>query len=204
MPIGPLRAMLSRLNAAFSCSGLSDDDLLQRFIRTRDDAAFSAIVRRHGPMVLGVCRRVLAHAQDAEDAFQATFLVISLKAASLAHPKLLGNWLYGVAYRAALEAKRARRRRKERQVSAMPEIEVAESQDLSRDVKPLLDSELSRLSEKHRTAVILCDLEGRSLRDAARSLGIPEGTLSGRLTTARRKLAVRLARRGVTLTPGAL
>jgi RNA polymerase sigma factor (sigma-70 family) len=155
-------------------------------------------------MVLGVCRRVLGHAQDAEDAFQATFLVLARKATAIGQRDLLGNWLYGAAYRAALEAKATRRRVKERQVRDMPAPEAAADTDDWRELRPVLDRELGRLPEKYRVPVVLCELEGRTRRDVARQLGIPTGTLSGRLTTARRLLAGRLARLGFALPVGAL
>jgi RNA polymerase sigma factor (sigma-70 family) len=183
---------------------MTDGQLLECFLTRRDEAAFEALVRRHGPMVLGVCRRVLRNHHDAEDAFQATFLVLARKAASIGQRELVGNWLYGAAYRAALEAKAARRRIRERQVSSMPEPEaVAEAPDGS-DLRPVLDQELSRLPDKYRVPVVLCDLQGRTRGDVARQLGIPAGTLSGRLTTARRLLARRLARHGFTVAGGAL
>jgi RNA polymerase sigma factor (sigma-70 family) len=184
--------------------GISDGKLLESFIIRRDEAAFGALVRRHGPMVLGVCRRVLRNAHDAEDAFQAAFLVLARKAASIRQRELLGNWLYGVAYRTALGAKAAaaRRRFKERQVSEPAQREAAAEADVWLDVQPLLDQELSRLPDKYRVPVVLCDLEGRTRKEAARQLGIPEGTLSGRLTTARRRLAQRLTRQGVVLSGG--
>jgi RNA polymerase sigma factor (sigma-70 family) len=186
--------------------GMTDGQLLECFVARRDEAAFEALVRRHGSMVLGVCRRVLRHPQDAEDAFQAAFLVLARKAASIRRRELLGNWLYGVAYRTALDARAAaaRRRAHERQVSAMPEPEARDSADVGDDLRPLLDQELHRLPNRYRVPVVLCDLEGRTRREAARQLGVPEGTLSGRLTTARRILARRLARRGVSLSAGAL
>jgi RNA polymerase sigma factor (sigma-70 family) len=185
-------------------SGMTDGQLLECFLTRRDEVAFEALVRRHGPMVLGVCRRLLGHAQDAEDAFQATFLVLVSKGASIQQRELVGNWLYGAAHRAALEVKAARRRVKERQVSALPEPVVLEEPEVWRDLRPILDQELNRLPEKYRVPVVLCDLEGRTRRDIARQLGIPEGTLSGRLTTARRLLARRLARHGLALSAGAL
>jgi RNA polymerase sigma factor (sigma-70 family) len=177
---------------------MTDGQLLECFVARRDEAAFEALVGRHGPMVLGVCRRLLRHEQDAEDAFQATFLVLVRRAASVGQRELLGNWLYGVAYRTALDARAAalRRRARERQVSPMPEPEAADTADVGRELRPLLDRELSRLPNKYRVPVVLCDLEGRTRRDVAGLLGIPAGTLSGRLTTARRMLARRLARRG--------
>jgi RNA polymerase sigma factor (sigma-70 family) len=196
-----------RRAALFPDGGTSTDaHLLECFVRRRDEAAFEALVRRHGPMVLGVCRRLLRNAQDAEDAFQATFLVLVRKAAALGHRELLGNWLYGVAYRTALDARAAaaRRRARERQVSPMPEAEVNEGADVGRDLRGLLDRELNRLPDKYRVPVVLCDLQGRTRRDVADQLGVPVGTLSGRLTTAHRLLARRLGRYGLSLAGGAL
>jgi RNA polymerase sigma factor (sigma-70 family) len=186
--------------------GLTDGQLLECFVRRRDEAAFEALVRRHGPMVLGVCRRVLRSHEDAEDAFQATFLVLVRKASAIGQRHLLGNWLYGVAYRTALDARAAaaRRRARERQGGPMPEPEAAGGAEDGRDLRALLDQELNRLPDKYRVPVVLCDLEGRTRRNAALQLGIPAGTLSGRLTTARRMLARRLARHGLGLSVGAL
>jgi RNA polymerase sigma factor (sigma-70 family) len=176
---------------------MTDGQLLDCFLAERDEAAFEVLVRRHGAMVQGVCRRVLHNPHDAEDAFQATFLVLVRKAASIKRREQLSNWLYGAAYRAALEAKA--RRPRERQVSPMPEPETPVA-ELWHDLRPLLDLELSRLPDKYRSAIVLCDLEGRTRKEAARRLGVAEGTLSGRLTTARRRLARRLARHGLMVT----
>jgi RNA polymerase sigma-70 factor (ECF subfamily) len=177
--------------------GLTDGQLLASFVERRDEDAFEALVRRHGPMVLGVCRRLLRHAHDAEDAFQATFLVLARKAASLRSRELVGNWLYGTAYRTALGARGmiARRQARERQVEDMPEP-LAEAAAPWADLLPLLDQELNRLPEKYRVPVVLCELEGKSRKEAARLLGLPEGTLSWRLARARQLLARRLARFG--------
>jgi RNA polymerase sigma factor (sigma-70 family) len=185
-------------------SGMSEGQLLESFVARRDEAAFEALVRRHGPMVLGVCRRVLRNPHDVEDAFQATFLVLVRKAAFIRERELLGNWLYGVAYRTALDARAAaaRRRARERQVSIMPESEAGNSTPMEQDLRPFLDQELNRLPEKYRVPVVLCDLEARTRREVARQLGIPVGTLSGRLTVARRILAKRLARYGLALSSG--
>ncbi len=184
--------------------GLTDGQLLTRFVAARDEASFAALVRRHGPMVLGVCSRLLRDFHDAEDAFQATFLILARKAGSVVKRESVGCWLYGVAYRTAQEARSAsaRRRQRERPMSEVPHpvVPPAESQDW----RPLLDQELNRLPEKYRSAVVLCDLEGRSRREAARQLGIPEGTLSSRLATARQMLAKRLAGSGLALSGGAL
>ncbi len=156
------------------------------------------LVRRHGPMVLGVCRRVLRNEHDAQDAFQATFLVFVLKAASVIPREALANWLYGVAYRTALGARTAdtRRRAKER---AMPKREPLE-EDPWEELRPLLDQELNRLPDKYRLPIILCDMEGESRKHAAQRLGWPEGTLSGRLARGRSLLARHLARHGSALS----
>jgi RNA polymerase sigma factor (sigma-70 family) len=184
--------------------GLTDGQLLESFLARREDAAFEALVRRHGPMVLSVCRRVLRHTQDAEDAFQATFLVLVRKAHSIQPRELVGNWLYGVAYRTALKARTstARRRARERQVWEMPQPEVR--QETGGDWRPLLDRELNRLPDKYRTLIVLGDFEGKSRKEMARHLDLPEGTVSSRLARARRLLAKRLARHGLTLSGGAL
>jgi len=182
----------------------TDGALLDLFITHRDEAAFEALVQRHGPMVLGVCRRVLHNAHDAEDAFQATFLILVRRAASIRPRNMVGNWLYGVAYRTALEARRAaaRRRAKERQVMAMPRSEPAH--DLWEDVRPVLDQELARLPEHYRAVLVLCDVEGKTRKEAARQFGWAEGTVASRLARGRVLLAKRLARRGVALSGGAL
>jgi RNA polymerase sigma factor (sigma-70 family) len=186
-------------------AGLSDGQLLDYFINRREETAFEAIVRRHGPMVMGVCRRILRNPDDVEDAFQATFLVLVRKARSIASRGLLGNWLYGVAFNTALKAKarRARLRTRERQVSKMPDLQ-AKSPELCNDLQPLLDQELSRLPEKYRVPVVLCDLEGKTRKQVARALGCPEGTVAGRLARARTILAARLARHGVGISGGVL
>ncbi|MCI0456223.1 MAG: RNA polymerase sigma factor [Gemmataceae bacterium] len=185
--------------------GLTDAQLLGRFLEGHDEAAFEALVRRHAPMVLGVCRRVLRHEQDAEDAFQATFLVLARKAASVAPRGMLPNWLYSVAYRTALRAKAAaaKRRAKETQVTVMPEPEAAPA-DPWGDLRPVLDEELSRLPDKYRAPVVLCDLQGKTHAEAAGQLGWPVGTVSGRLSRARALLGERLSRRGLVLTAGSL
>src|SRR5262249_40853037 len=149
------------------------------FLERRDEAALAALVKRHGPMVWGVCRRLLSH-HDAEDAFQATFLVLVRKAASVVPRRMVGNWLYGVAHHTALQARRtaARRKARERQVTEMPEPAVTD-QDLWRDLRPLLDEALSRLPDKYRAVIVLCDLEGKTRRETAGQLGVPEGTVAG-------------------------
>jgi RNA polymerase sigma factor (sigma-70 family) len=196
------------LQTLFSCGtvgGLSDSRLLDRFMSQREEVVFEAIIQRHGPMVWGVCRRVLRDHHDAEDAFQATFLVLARKAASVMPREKLGNWLYGVAYQTAMKARAttSKRRAREKQVPDMPEPEGCR-EDHRGDLLPLLDQELSRLPENYRAPIVLCELQGKSHREAAEQLGCPVGTVSGRLSRARAMLAERLTRRGVTLAAGSL
>jgi RNA polymerase sigma factor (sigma-70 family) len=195
-----LNELIRRLKTELAGDGeaVTDGALLARFLDRHDGDAFAELVRRHGPMVLGVCRRLLRDPHDAEDAFQATFLVAVRKAASVRPRELFGNWLYGVAYRTALDARAAlaRRRAREKQTDDMPQPPQTEPDADLEELRQLLDRELSRLPEKYRVPVVLCDLEGRSRRDVARQLRLPEGTLSSRLATARKTLARRLARHG--------
>ncbi len=180
----------------------SDGQLLRQFLAQRDEEAFAALVRRHGPMVLGVCRRVLGNAADADDAFQAAFLVLVRQAVSLSGRAVLGDWLHGVARRTALNAKRMSARRWVKdQAMARPEAQSEPARD---DWLPLLDEELGRLREKYRLPIVLCDLEGKSRREAAASLCWPEGTVAGRLARGRALLAKYLARRGLPLSVGSL
>ncbi len=186
--------------------GLTDSQLLDRFLaRGGDDAedAFAALVHRHGPTVQGVCRRMLPASHDAEDAFQATFLVLARRAASIGRREKLGSWLYGVAVRTAKEARRraARQRAIERQMMNVSRFESETPED-RHDLVLLLDEELSRLPERYRCALVACELEGKSRREAAAQLGIPEGTLSTHLARGRKLLHERLLRRGVTLGVG--
>ena len=158
---------------------LTDAELLADYVSRRDDGAFAALVRRHGPMVWGVCRRLLSH-HDAEDAFQATFLVFVRKAATIASRELLANWLYGVAHTTALKARATIAKRKEREKqAAVPEPAVKEPNPWC----GLLDEELSRLPARYRAVIVLCELEGHSRKEAARQLNCPEGTVAGRRTS---------------------
>ena len=186
-------------------AGLTDGQLLEDFISRRDGEALEALVQRHGPMVWGVCCRVLSNHHDAEDAFQVTFLVLVRKAASIASRELLPNWMYGVAYQTALKARAttAKRRGRERQVTEMPEPEAVQ-QEIWHDLQPLLDQELSRLPDKYRIPIVLCDLEGKTRKEAAQQLGCPEGTVAGRLARAREMLAKRLVQHGLLLSSGSL
>jgi RNA polymerase sigma factor (sigma-70 family) len=187
-----LRGVLARLDTV----GLTDADLWERYVQERDEAAFETLVRRHGPMVMGVCRRILRNEQDAEDAFQATFLVLVRRAASLRSPSTIANWLHGVAYRTALEARSAAARRRARETTVLPRTVMPE--DPWAELWPVLDQELGRLAEKYRTVVVLCDLEGKTRKEVAHQLGWAEGTVASRLARARSILAKRLACRGFT------
>jgi RNA polymerase sigma factor (sigma-70 family) len=181
-----------------------DRELLERFVSAQDQAAFAALVQRHGPMVLGVCRRVLGDAHEAEDAFQATFLVLVHKAGTIGRPELLGPWLHGVAYRTAARARQAARRRaREREAVAMPDgdpaVEVA-----WRELREVLDEELGRVAHKYRVPLVLVYLEGKTTEEAARLLGCPKGTVLSRLARGRDRLRDRLVRRGLALSMGTL
>jgi RNA polymerase sigma factor (sigma-70 family) len=184
---------------------LSDGELLSSFIDDQEGFAFAALVRRHGPMVWGVCRRIVGHHQDAEDAFQATFLVLARKAASVRPRPMVANWLFGVAHRTALKAKAmaGKRHARETQMTTPPEPQSV-PQDSWENLEHLIDREMASLPDKYRIAIVLCDLEGKKGKDAARQLKIPEGTLASRLRTGRVLLAKRLIRQGVTLSGGAL
>jgi RNA polymerase sigma factor (sigma-70 family) len=182
-------------------AGRTDGQLLDSFTQHRDQAALAVLVRRHGPMVWGVCSRMLRSPHDAEDAFQATFLVLVQKATTLPDREVVGNWLYGVARQTAvrMRALAARRGVRERLVAAMPEPTSAE-RSVWNDLGPILDEELGRLPEKYRALIVLCHLEGKTLKEVARQLAVPQGTVASRLATARAMLAKRLSRRGVVVS----
>src|SRR5262245_19508516 len=182
-----------------------DRQLLRRFVAAADEGAFRALVQRYGPLVLGVCTRVLDSEHDAEDAFQATFLVLVRKAGAIRAPERLGPWLYGVAYRTALKAKAAasKRRRLEKPLGDLAYPTVAD--DLAwRDLRPVLDEEVGRLPRKYREPFVLCYVEGLTNEQAARVLGCPPGTVFSRLAWARQRLRRALRRRGLGLAAGAL
>jgi RNA polymerase sigma factor (sigma-70 family) len=183
----------------------SDADLVRTVARHRDPAAFADIVRRHGPMVLGTCRRVLRDHTDADDAFQATFLVFLRRAAALRQPERLAGWLFQVAYRTSQKVRAVRLARRGREVELF-DLPAGEppAEFIWRELRPIFDAELARLPDKLRLPAVLCLLEGRSKRDAARTLGWPEGTIAGRLQQAREVLRRRFAARGLTLSTGAL
>jgi RNA polymerase sigma factor (sigma-70 family) len=200
MPTSPLSAVIQHLRADLGPNeeGMTDGELLARFVRSRDQDALAALVRRHALMVWGVCRRLLNH-HDAEDAFQATFLVLVRKATSVPG-QTVANWLYGVARQTAirLRATAAKRGRRETPVENMPEPTVPEVRDA--DLQVAVDAELSRLPDHYRGVIVLCDLEGMTRKEAARQLGIPEGSVASRLARARALLAKRLNKRGVVFS----
>jgi RNA polymerase sigma factor (sigma-70 family) len=185
-----------------SATGIvTDAQLLERFLRHRDEAAFELLMWRHGPMVFGVCRRILHQAQDAEDAFQATFLMLARKAGSIGKRESVSGWLYTVAYRICLRARsRSGRRGQVEKPLGDPPIDerCGDPADLTawRELRQLLDAELSRVPEKYRTAFILCHLEGKTCEEAAEHLGCPRGTVQSRVGRARERLRARLSLRG--------
>ncbi len=193
-----VRDLMDQHSDSSFTEGPGDGELLERFIGHHDESAFSALVRRHGPMVLGVCRRVLNDWQRAEDAFQVTFLVLARKAESLTRPELLANWLHGVAYRIALKARSqaARQRAHERQAATMLPME-SQSSESAQELREVLDKELDRLPEKYRAPLVLCYLEGRTNEEAARLLNCPIGSMSNRLARGRGLLRARLTRYGL-------
>jgi RNA polymerase sigma factor (sigma-70 family) len=180
-----------------------DADLVQRFVAHRDEEAFAAIVRRHGGMVWGICQRVTGHYHLAEDAFQAVFMVLAAKAGLIRPPSVLGGWLHGVAVRTALRARTMADRRRRRE-SSTPSLAEPASKPVdpveSAEMVAMLDEEIANLSESLRTVVVLCELQGRSRKQAAEQLGISEGTISSRLAAARKKLADRLSKRGMAFS----
>jgi RNA polymerase sigma factor (sigma-70 family) len=199
-PSDTLLRHIHHLAAGRSVPPWTDRELLEDFAARHDEAAFAALVARHGPMVLRVCRRVLRHEQDAEDAFQATFLVLARSTASIRRRDTVGGWLYGVAYRTAMKAKRsaARRRNHEARLKAVvPQAAASPSWD---EVQAVLDEEVRRLPPRFREAFVLCVLDGKSGAEAAAELGCKEGTVKSRVNRARRLLQQRLARRGIQLS----
>src|SRR5262245_5447039 len=196
MPSVPPRIVGQLRQAALADAGLTDGQLLDAYLARRDEAAFECLVWRHGPAVLGACRRLLGNDADAEDAFQATFLVLVRKAHAVRRRGTVGAWLYGVACNVARKARAnaVRRRAKELAAGRAPTPTPVDP-----DVRPTIDDEVNRLPEKYRVPIVLCELEGQQIADAARQLGWPQGTLASRLARGRDLLARRLSRRGLTV-----
>jgi len=213
---GAVLHQFERLFSHGTVAGLSEAELLERFVTHHDDIAFEALMTRHGPMVLGVCRQLLHDPNDVDDAFQATFLVLVRKAGTLRRCDLLGNWLYGVAYRVATRARVMASRRTDRVAAFQRQAEVVTAEGCgpadnrisngTRDfeLKPRLHDEVHRLPEKYRAPIVLCYFEGLTHEEAAARLGCPLGTVKGRLARARDLLHRRLTRRGVTLSGATL
>ena len=197
MPRGSTRDVLRHLTTLCRSGvlgNLNDEQLLERFIELSDDGAqeaFATLMRRHGPMVLGVCIRVLRDAHEAEDAFQATFLVLARKATSVIPREKVANWLYGVAYRTAHEARVRATRRRAREEKVGRRLRV-QTHDVSfhDELRAILDDELSCLPARYRGPIVLCELEGLTRQEAARRLGVPEGTVSSRLARGRQGCAI--------------
>jgi RNA polymerase sigma factor (sigma-70 family) len=196
-----LRNLLRRRESG----NLTDGQLLDRFVRERDEAAFEVLVWRHGPMVLALGQRLLRNPHDAEDVVQATFLTLVRKAGSIGKGESLSSWLYKVAYRIAL---RARARAAKIIADSWPVEDVPDADAADevawRELRPLLDAAIEHLPEKYRAAVILCDLQGKTHREVAEQLGCPVGTVSTRVKRARQLLRKRLAHHGLILPAGAL
>jgi RNA polymerase sigma factor (sigma-70 family) len=194
---------LRRIVGPPGTGGLTDAELLERCVRPRDEAAFEVLVWRHGAMVLGVCRRLLRHEQDAEDAFQATFLAFVRKGGAVGKREALASWLYKVAYGVALRAKHEAAKRARRERSGVAAEVTAPPGDPGRhELRVVLDEEISRLPERYRAAFVLCQVEGHTDEEAARQLGCPRGTVSSRLTWALDRLWTRLTRRGLAFSAG--
>jgi RNA polymerase sigma factor (sigma-70 family) len=200
MPAHATRGVLAALARA-EAADPTDADLVRRFATTRDEAAFAELVRRYGSLVLGVCRRLVPDYHLADDAFQAVFVVLATKANGLDSSRPLGPWLYAVASRVAFRARTriGRQGRRESTLAVVPDMATATPVHQDPDSSAVLDEEIGKLSAAYRQAIVLCELEGLSRKEAARKLGIPEGTVSSRLAAARKILAARLARRGVVL-----
>ncbi len=204
---GAVLEQLGRVFGRGTVAGLSEGSLLQRFAQGKDEAAFAALVARHGPMVLGVCRRVLRDEHDVEDAFQATFLVLVRRAGAIRHGELVGHWLYGVAHRVAVRA-RANAAKRHARTPLFAETDGLESRSVLKDhnheLRAIIDEELARLPDSIRAPIVLCYLEGLTHEEAASRLGWPVGTVRSRMARGRDTLRHRLSRRGVTANDATL
>jgi RNA polymerase sigma factor (sigma-70 family) len=198
--LGTLLRHIQKLAGDRSVPDGTDRQLLDDFAVGRDQAAFATLVARHGPMVLRVCRRVLGHEQDAEDAFQATFLVLAQGSTSIRKREAVADWLHGVAYRTAMKAKRSTARRRNHEARLRERTSLPVASPTWDDVQAILDSEIQRLPESFRAAFVLCVLDGKTVPEAAAELGVKVGTVSSRLTRARKQLQHQLARRGIKLS----
>jgi RND family efflux transporter MFP subunit len=197
----PVLRYIRKVAASQSLLELADPQLLERFLSGGDETAFAALVRRHGPMVLGLCLRILHQQQDAEDAFQATFLILSRQARSLRPRTSLAGWLYSVAYRTAHKARlAAARRRKYEGRAPVPQVPDPLARLTAQEAQEILDRELTRLPDKLRLPLVLCYLEGFTRAEAAHHLGWPVTLLKSRLEQGRERLRSRLASRGLALT----
>jgi len=202
---GIVLRQIDRLYREGTLAGLGDDQLLERYLTRRDEAAFEALVNLHGPMVLGLCRRMLRDPRDVEDAFQATFLILVRKASAIRDPSHLSNWLYGVAYRVAVRARTntLRRRGRETTIASLEVATAPETMELL-EIGPVLDQELNRLPRKYRAVLVLCYLKARTHDEAAEELHCPVGTVRSRLARGRDLLKRRLTQRGCAPTAAIL
>jgi RNA polymerase sigma factor (sigma-70 family) len=203
MAVSPTQAV-RRVRRVLARPAGTDGECLGRFLADGDAEAFAELVRRHGPMVLGVCRRVLGNAADADDAFQATFLVLVRKGHAVRPREAVGGFLHAVARRTALHARSAATRRRAARLEDADVPAPAPPADPAADWLPVLDAELAALPEKYRTPVVLCELEGRPLRAVADQLRVPVGTVASRLARGRALLAGRLRKRGLAVTAAAM
>jgi RNA polymerase sigma factor (sigma-70 family) len=196
-----IRLLGGQVNA-LDPGGLTDDDLLRRWLASRDEAAFEALLWRHAGAVFGVCYRVLGDAHEAEDATQAAFLALARRANSIGRRQAVASWLFTVAYRAALRARTLRSRSTALDSQILDALPARFVDDPTwRDLRPALDEEINRLPERYRAPFVLCHVEGRSNEEAARELGCPVGTVHSRLARARKRLRGQLTKRGITLAP---
>ena len=185
----------------WAAATLSDRELLQHFVLSRQEMAFETIVQRHGSMVLGICKRMLRHEQDAEDAFQATFIVLARKASNIRKQESLAGWLHGVAFRTANKLRSTRTRRRHREHALPDEVPGKTVDDLTwREVQTVLDEEINRLADKYRGPLLLCYVQAKTRDEAAAQLGIEVNVLRGRLDRGRDLLRSRLTRRGLSLS----
>jgi RNA polymerase sigma factor (sigma-70 family) len=207
-PTKPLAGVVTNLRRWAGAGGadrLPDPELLRRYVASRDEAAFACLVKRHGPMVLGVCRKLLRHEHDAEDAFQATFVVLARKARAIRRAEAVGSWLYGVAFRVANKLREAQARRRAREAPLGDDVAARGSEELTwREVERAVYAELDRLAGKYRAPLLLCYLQGKTRDEAARQLGCDLSVFRGRLERGRELLRARLLRRGLSLSAALL